>query len=129
MTLEKVQMASMGHPFLIPIEIEVNKEKITLKGEPRQIKTKFKDGQWVIDCEIKEIPTDSQYRSYNLEDLDKRQENKLRTYSINDTSFNKLIDLYGDDETKWNDIVIALEVLSQVVQGNRKQVIYVEGAI
>lgn len=132
--LEKVEMATMGSPFLVPIEVEVNDYKITLIGEPRQIKTKYKDGseekglQWVCDCVIKTLPNPNQLRPYKYKDQDKRLVDKSRTYSINDKSFNALVDQLGKDSTKWNNQVITLEVLSQPVNEVMKDIIYVKGA-
>jgi len=125
--LEKVEMVR-GSPFLIAPELE-NSPTVNLIGGIREIKTKFSDKQKVIDVEIKKSLTEDEYKRMNLTDIKDRLESNTRSWFINGTSFNYLIDTLGDDDDAWNGKQIAIESLMQVVQGDRKEVIYAKGSI
>jgi len=126
MTLTKVPMAK-GSPFLIADE--TRNGRLTIVGEPRQIDTKFKNGQWVMDVEIKKSLSSDEYNKFGIKDIEERMKHNTRSYFINGTSFNYLIDELGDDEKTWNGKEIDVQPVMQMINGERKEVLYVEGSV
>ena len=131
--LEPVKMAKTN-PFLIPPEAKQNL-KIRLIGEPTQIKTKHKpDGdQWIIDCEINNPMSKEDLSKLSLDDdsIEKRLKNNTRTWFINDTSYNHLIDdsVLGSDSEKWNGKDVELQILQQVRNQKAQDTIYAKGSV
>ena len=72
----------------------------------REISTKFKEDQIVIDVKV------------GVE---------IFSWWANDTSVNKLIDLHGNNELVWGGKKVDLELINQLISGKKKDVIYVQG--
>lgn len=51
-----------------------------------------------------------------------------RTYSMNPTSSDYLIDKLGTEGKRWVNETIEIEVIAQVIAGEKKKVLYVKGA-
>ena len=117
-----------GNPALLPAEIDKN-GTVILIGGVREIKTKYTDKQKVIDCQIKTALTEKEYKVLNLTDVADRLKDNTRTWFINGTSFNYLIDTLGDDDEIWNGKEVQIEALMQVVQGERKEILYAKGSV
>lgn len=127
MKLEKVESLT-GHPFLRPFEAQKSGAKII---EYRTMNTKFGENQNVVDIELKITPDKDVYldEGTKKQEREQRLEDKKRTWFINSTSFNHLIEEFGEESDKWKDKDVEFQVEEQMVGTEKKLVIYVKDSV
>lgn len=129
--LKKVQMASKDFlPFLLPEEAKIN-PTITIISEPRVGQTEYRDEQNYVDVRIKKTLQKDEYQSLDLSDenIEKRLSIKERTWSMNPTSWNFLVDKLGTDEALWPNKDVEVDVEVQPIKGERRKVMYAKGSV
>ena len=132
MTLTKIEQMSAGKPFLRSWEIDLC-SKVKITSEIRSIHTVHDDegkDSMQIDIELLTQITDKQYEVMipNPQERKSRVRSMERTWFVNATNFNYLIDTFGDQENDWVNKEIELVSVEQEVFGNLKKVIYVKVA-
>ena len=132
MTLTKIEQMSAGKPFLRSWEIDLC-SKVKITSEIRSIHTVHDDegkDSMQIDIELLTQITDKQYEVMipNPQERKSRVRSMERTWFVNATNFNFLIDTFGDQEKDWVNKEIELVSVEQEVFGKLKDVIYVKGA-
>ena len=132
MTLTKIEQMSAGKPFLRSWEIDLC-SKVKITSEIRSIHTVHDDegkDSMQIDIELLTQITDKQYEVMipNPQERKSRVRSMERTWFVNATNFNYLIDTFGDQEKDWVNKEIELLSVEQEVFGTLKKVIYVKGA-
>ena len=127
MTLQKAKIGTFeSRPYFLVEEALLNKS-VVVRSIPKYVTVKRNGEQkLVIDIEIANKPKEY---SDDVEDISERNESNLRVWFMNKTSSNKAIDLLGDNEEKWIDGKLPIEIITQAIDGKKKKVIYVEGAI
>ena len=129
MALTKVKLGTFeSHPFFIMTEAKLN-EKVKVVAEPRMVEVKKyqsndTEEKLFVDIAIKEKPDYS-----DLDDSTDRDKDDIRVWSMNASSRNQAIDLLGANETEWKGESLPVEVLTQVISGKKKKIIYVRGAV
>ena len=104
--VQKVE-SKKGPAFLTVQDLKENNE-IVITQKPVMTKTKYGEKLFAI---VK-ISNDEE-----------------RTYAMNNTSMNHLIDKFGEDESKWIGKKVKMTVVKQATNQGLKDVIYPEGAI
>ena len=132
MTLKKIEQMSESNPFLRPYEVEISK-KVKLISEPREIHTKFNEegeDSMIVDVELSTPLTPQQYETMipSPQERVARTKTANRSWFLNATNLNFLIDKFGDQESEWVYKEVDLETIHQDVMGTLRKVIYVKGA-
>lgn len=132
MTLKKIKTMSESKPFLRPFEVDLSK-KVKIVSEPREIHTKFNDegvNSLIVDVELLTPITAQQYETMipSPQERKSRVGEKIRSWFLNATTLNYLIDEFGDQESEWVGKEVELETIQQDVMGTLRSVIYAKGA-
>jgi hypothetical protein len=117
MVLEKINTGSGDferHEFVTASDVKQAEGKFICSTAPRSVNTKFGDKLFV---DVKRVEG-------NFENGD-----EVKTWVANTKSRNYLIDENGVNEDDWVSTPITLEILVQLVNGVKKEVIYAEGAV
>ena len=117
MVLEKISTGSGDferHDFITASDVKQAEGKFICSAAPRSVDTKFGDKLFV---DVKRVEG-------NFENGD-----EVKTWVANTKSRNYLIDDIGSDENDWVSTPITLDILVQLVNGVKKEVIYAEGAL
>ena len=126
MTLQKAKIGTFeSRPYFLVEEALLN-ESVIVRSIPKYVTLKKTGEQkMVIDIEIAKKPKEY---SEDIEDLKERKESNLRVWFMNKTSSNQAIDLLGDNEDKWIGKTLPIEILTQMIDGKKRKVVYVKGA-
>lgn len=116
MSLRKIESSYDSYQALTPKDFK-GKQKIVVRiiDEPIFIQTKFRESQPIIHVSNDDFDEDS-------------GSSKIRTWFINITSFNHLIDELGAEPMGWVAQEIAIHQQKQAIKGETKNVIYALGA-
>lgn len=129
MTLKKVKLGTFeSHPFFHLQEAKVN-DKVKIVEKPRMVEVKKfnsndTEEKLFVDVKITEKPDYAEF-----DDSEARDKDDVRVWSMNNSSRNEAIELLGENEDKWKGETLPVEVLSQVISGKKKKIVYVRGAV
>jgi len=115
MTLQRMSTGTYEQHDFLTAEHVAKCAKYTIKSEPRIVKV----SKW--------NPEKPQEKCFI--DVTPENDSTVLTYVANKTSFNKLFDMFGQDEKNWIGKSIELESPEQIVNGKKKRVLYIKGSI
>ena len=125
MTIGKANIASYeSHPFFNKDEAALN-PKVRIVSIPKLVNTKDYGEKLFLTIEITKKPS---YKDLDDDEMTKREEDSTRTWSLNDTTRNHLIDSLGGDENLWIGKDLDVIVIKNPVKGAKNKVITVKGA-
>jgi hypothetical protein len=149
--IETHEFSEESNPFLKGIEVK-HSPKLKIVSDLRKVETDFGEKMYIdVEVEANASKTDLHEYTWHIfdgtewvetrfekEQIEQRHNRKRFTYTPNKTSFNTMIDLLGNDTSKWvsksivcrveNRIVKPKEVADLGLDGMPMDTIMVEGA-